>query len=239
MAVKGAGDSQAFYDEVFGGTLSKAKFEVYDKPSGSKIASIDFFLNPKSISIVKSVVLEEPKTEGHTKETRWTITNPIELKVGELWFDTYETRENVRSKYIDKLESLLDYNKDTHHIPCVRLIWGEFTDGTEKAEQYQFYVEKLTVDYTMFLPTGKPVRAKVQLDLKQCLPIEQQASSDPKNSPDHAKIYTVKRGDTIQGIAFAEYDDPRQWRRIANTNDIDDPMSLRPGTKLLVPPILK
>jgi nucleoid-associated protein YgaU len=49
----------------------------------------------------------------------------------------------------------------------------------------------------------------------------------------------MKRGDTLQAIAHAEYDDPREWRRIADTNGIDDPMSLRPGNKLLVPPILK
>ena len=66
-----------------------------------------------------------------------------------------------------------------------------------------------------------------------------QEVQEPKQSPDHAKLYTVRRGDTLQGIAMAEYDDPREWRRIADTNGITNPMSLPPGTKLLVPPILK
>ena len=42
-----------------------------------------------------------------------------------------------------------------------------------------------------------------------------------------------------KGIAFREYDDPAQWRRIAEANGIDDPLALQPGRRLLIPPILK
>jgi hypothetical protein len=225
-----------FKNKLLGGALEKAKFEVYDAPNGSHTSDIEFYLNPKSITVEKSMMLEEPETQGNATEVRWTVTNPVVMKLGELWFDTYESRESVRSKYIDQLEKLLDYDKKQHHPPVVRLVWGKFTQDSAFASLYQFYVEKLTVDYTMFLPGGAPVRAKVQVGLKQTIPIENQAA---KQSPDHAKVYTVKRGDTLQAIAFAEYDDARQWRRIAETNDLDDPMSLRPGSKLLVPPILK
>lgn len=225
-----------FEQQLLGGKLEKAKFEVYDKPNGSKKSDIEFYLNPKSITIEKSMILEEPATQGNTTAVKWTGTNPVVLKLGELWFDTYEARTSVRKQYIDKLEKLLDYDKAQHHPPVVRLVWGKFTQDTEFASKYQFYVEKLTVDYTMFLPGGAPVRAKVQVGLKQSIPIESQES---KQSPDHAKVYTVKRGDTLQAIAFAEYHDAREWRRIAESNDLDDPLSLRPGSKLLVPPILK
>lgn len=238
MAVKGPGTKQ-YNNDLFGGQLQKAEFKVYDKPGGSEINTVDFFLNPKSIQITKSVKLEESKSEGNTGETRWSKTNPIQLDIGELWFDTYERRANVRSEYIDDLEELLDYDENTHHIPCVRLVWGKFTEQTRYDTQYLFYVEKLTVDYTMFLPDGTPVRAKAQVSLKQAMPVEQQIKERQKNSPDHAKLYTVKRGDTLQGIAHQEYEDPREWRRIAETNEIDDPMGVEPGTKLLVPPILE
>jgi hypothetical protein len=237
----GATNSSDYNSQIFRGQLQKAMLLGYDKPGGSELGiyKLEFFLNPSQIIVEKSVTLEEEQGQGSTKETRWTMTNPISLKLGEIWFDTYESRTSVREKYIDKLEKLLDYNRDTHHIPCVRFIWGKFTQGSVKDLQYLFYVEKLTATYTMFLPDGTPVRAKVTLDLKQALPIEEQLSENPKQSPDHAKLYTVKRGDTLQAIAHAEYDDPREWRRIADTNGIDDPMSLRPGNKLLVPPILK
>jgi nucleoid-associated protein YgaU len=95
------------------------------------------------------------------------------------------------------------------------------------------------VDYTLFLPDATPVRPKVDLSLEQIMLRKEENAQRPKESPDHAKLYTVKKGDTLQGIATAEYDDPREWRRIAKTNNIDDPLELRPGMKLLVPPILK
>ncbi|MCB9728361.1 MAG: LysM peptidoglycan-binding domain-containing protein [Deltaproteobacteria bacterium] len=230
-----------YNSQLFRGQLQKAMLVAYDRPGGSELSlyKLEFFLNPREITVEKSVTLEEDQGQGNTRETRWTMTNPVTLKLGEIWFDTYESRTSVRKTYIDKLEKLLDYNKDTHHIPCVRFVWGRFTQDSVKDLQYLFYVEKLTAKYTMFLPDGTPVRASVQLDLKQALPIEMQLANDPKQSPDHAKLYTVKRGDTLQAIAHAEYDDPREWRRIADTNGIDDPMTLRPGSKLLVPPILK
>jgi hypothetical protein len=240
---KGAkgGGTDKYSELIRSGQLQKALLKAYKEPGGGDLTNLDveFFLNPKSIQVVKSVSLESPQTEGHTKETRWKSTDPIRLTLGELWFDTYEERASVRARYIDRLEKLLQYVDDTHHIPCVRFVWGQFTQGTDQDPGYNFSVEKLSVDYTMFLPDGTPVRAKVQLDLKQCQVIEDEGKRKPKQSPDHAKLYTVRRGDTLQGIATAEYDDPREWRRIADTNGIDDPMRLQPGIKLLVPPIIK
>ena len=90
----------------------------------------------------------------------------------------------------------------------------------------------------MFLNDGTPVRAKVDLTLKTGLTPQEQAEEDSKKSPDHAKMVTVRRGDTLSAIAHVEYNDSGEWRRIADANGIDDPMSLRPGMKLLVPPIL-
>ena len=49
---------------------------------------------------------------------------------------------------------------------------------------------------------------------------------------------TVRRGQSLADIAADEYDNPAEWRRIADANQIDDPMALAPGMKLIVPPIL-
>ena len=60
-----------------------------------------------------------------------------------------------------------------------------------------------------------------------------------RDPPDHTKRRTVKMGETLALIAHEEYDDPAEWRRIADANGIEDPLNLTPGTRLLVPPILK
>ncbi|MBL8788261.1 MAG: LysM peptidoglycan-binding domain-containing protein [Deltaproteobacteria bacterium] len=228
---------------MFGGQLEKAMFVVF-KAKNNDLSVVDpvelpFYLNPNTVKIDKEVEFkEEPSPQG-TVALKFSETKPICLSVGELWFDTYDTRESVRAKYIDKLEQLMDYEKDTHVVNVLKFIWGEFGKDSKCDDNYTFVLSKLTVEYTLFLPSGMPCRAKVSLCLRQAITHEKIAKWKPKESPDHAKIYTVKRGDTLQGISRFAYDDPREWRRIANANGILDPMGLKPGQKLLLPPILK
>src|SRR6266850_2257609 len=59
-----------------------------------------------------------------------------------------------------------------------------------------------------------------------------------RNSPDHTKRRTLKTGETLALIAHEEYDDPAEWRRIADANGIVDPRDVKPGTVLTLPPIL-
>ena len=51
------------------------------------------------------------------------------------------------------------------------------------------------------------------------------------------KIWRVKQGDTLRLIAAREYGNPDLWRRIADANRIDNPRLLKPGTKLIIPPL--
>ena len=44
-------------------------------------------------------------------------------------------------------------------------------------------------------------------------------------------------GDTLAGIAYAEYGNPNLWRAVAELNHIDDPMRLRPGQRLMLPTV--
>jgi len=44
-----------------------------------------------------------------------------------------------------------------------------------------------------------------------------------------------RAGDTITGLAHAEYGDWRLWRLIADRNDILDCRRIEPGTLLLIP----
>lgn len=234
---------------VFGGQLQKAQllfFKTDDlakkhldnlDEGGQPAAGFEFFINPHTITVEKSVQLKRDEANEGPESVSYSKTHPITLSIGEMWFDTYEERVSVRTIYINRLERLLDYVEDTHVPPVVVFNWGQFSSTVENPSEWKFFVTKLKVDYTMFLPDGTPVRAKVGLTLEQ---VPDSAEKKPdKESPDHAKLYTVKSGDTLQGIAMAEYENPGEWRRIANTNNLDDPMDLRPGMKLLVPPILK
>jgi len=228
---------------MFGGELSKASLLIYESLDGGVTLSdspdvFEFFINPHTIHIDKEVEFTETPTVQGTIEIKYASTKPICLNLGEMWFDTYDTRESVRARYIDGLEALLDYRASTHTLHVVKFLWGDFSRGSKVDESYLFLATKLSIDYTLFLPSGLPCRAKVSMCLKQLVTNVKEAHLRPKESPDHARIYTVKRGDTLQGISRFAYEDPREWRRIARANDLDDPMTLRPGQVLMLPPIL-
>lgn len=223
----------------FGGELSKAKLEVYGKYDkdgalSAHVGDIEFMFNPTMLKTSQEVSFKENKTNQDKSDPQWESVGPVCLTIPEAWFDTYELRTSVREAYIDKLEALLGYRKETHVLAFLVFNWGAFTGNTKLNPDYVFCLKKLDVEYTMFLPDGTPVRAKATLSLHQ-IPIRKK----DKQSPDHAKLYVVKQGDTLQSIATREYENPGEWRRIAASNNIVDPLDLRPGTRILVPPILK
>lgn len=49
-------------------------------------------------------------------------------------------------------------------------------------------------------------------------------------------IHTVKEGETLQNIAFAQYNDSSLWYVIAEANDIGNPFKeVYPGLRLRIP----
>jgi nucleoid-associated protein YgaU len=205
-------------------TLEKAKVIDVDKN-----ATYDVLFNPKEYSISKSVQWEPHKAPGlDLPEQEFTSGNPAVLSV-ELFFDTYEAKTSVK-EHTDKIYNLALVNPDKHRPPMVMFQWGD--------TKFKGVIESLSVRYTMFLNDGKPCRAVMNVSVKEAQTAKEQLERNPRNSPDHTKRRTVKQGETLSLIAFEEYDDSAEWRRIADANGIDDPKSVRPGMVLTLPPIL-
>lgn len=100
----------------------------------------------------------------------------------------------------------------------------------------------LNIQYLLFHPTGEPVRAMVDLELAQAEQASTASSSTgnaPTNPHTHGpaglRSHRVRDGDSLPSIAYDVYGDPTQWRVIARTNGIDDPLRLRRGSDLTIP----
>ena len=100
---------------------------------------------------------------------------------------------------------------------------------------FQGVLQQLDSSYTLFLESGLPVRATCKCTFKQWISNATDLKRQDLMSSDVAKVWVVVRGQTLAHIAALEYGDPRQWRVIAKANDIDDPLALAPGTRLLLP----
>ena len=145
----------------------------------------------------------------------------------ELIVDTSDTLDDVRREYVDALRGLMNINAELHAPPIVRLVWDE--------QVFRGVLEQLNVTYTLFTPDGVPIRAKLDVVLKEYRPVEVQVKERPKNSPDVDKRHTVRRGDSLASIAALVYGDATAWREIARANGIDDPRRLEPGQLLATP----
>ena len=91
-------------------------------------------------------------------------------------------------------------------------------------------IESVSQEFTLFSPSGVPLRAKLNVTFRDAWTIEEQLQETPRESSDRTKLVQVKRGQTLGGIAWQQYDNPAQWRSIAEANDLDNPRLLTPGT---------
>lgn len=225
-----------------GGQLQKAMLIIAEDKDQEKkwsggFDSIEFLYNPETISVVKKAEYKEHETQGSDAgEKEWTHGVSRSLTVSDLYFDTYETRENVREQYINRLEKLVHRDPGLDRPPKVRLVWGAFMNEADDYNVNKWYVTSLTVNYTMFLNNGTPVRAKVTLELKETNEREHSGGQGHNHSRSQHSVHTVRQGQTLQDIAADKYGDPGQWRKIAEANNIDDPTNVPAGQNLKIPP---
>jgi nucleoid-associated protein YgaU len=124
--------------------------------------------------------------------------------------------------------------KNSGRPQMVTFTWGQVLTFKAVAEQ-------LTVQYTLFHPDGRPIRAQVKLALIQVAKSEDGSSApgtqrqNPTTRGDIVSSHVVREGDSLPGIAYAAYGDPTRWRTIALANGIDDPLRLRRGEPLAIP----
>jgi len=78
--------------------------------------------------------------------------------------DTSGALENVREKYVAKIEGLLDHNEKLHAPPIVEFGWAE--------QVFRGVLQSLEITYLLFHIDGKPLRAKLALVLKEYRPVD-------------------------------------------------------------------
>lgn len=189
---------------------------------------IEVLFNPKEYII-------EKKTPWKEQEIHGMDSPPVEFTFGErkrlsmeLFFDTSEEKTDVR-QYTDAIEKLMLVDASLHRPPLVMFSWGNL--------KFNCVLEDLVQRFTMFKNDGTPIRAILKVLFKEYATSKEQFQAKPRESSDHTKRIVLREGETLQSLSAREYEDPNQWREIANANDIEDPLNVKPGTVLRVPPL--
>jgi Contractile injection system tube protein len=210
------------------GELQKAFIALKD---GSEQLTCAF--NPKEYTISKSGSWHKTPAKGakSAPKPEFVGANPRSMQM-ELFFDGWESDGDV-SKSVD---TLLDWTSPTKksisdnkpNPPIVVFHWGS------KA-YFDAYVKQVSAKYTLFKPDGTPVRATVSVGFEE-VPAEPPKTNPTSGGVAGKRTHVVAGADTLHSVAFGEYGNASLWRGLAAANGIDDPLRLRAGTTLLVPP---
>jgi hypothetical protein len=202
---------------------------------------VDFTFNPSKIKITAGSKWDQPQQSGAKKASPpqfkgadpramdleltlegWELTGPEKDEV----YDVAEAVKTLMS-WTQPTESTRNSKKPT--APIVMLRWGS-------TQWFTCYVGSVNATFTMFDTYGTPVRATVTLSLKE-IPDPNKKQNPTSGSRVGHQSHLIVEGDSLPLIAFQYYEQAPLWRGLAIANNIDDPMRLRVGSRLSLPPI--
>lgn len=199
-------------------------------------AESKIFFNPSQYTITKRVTWEPLHGHGLDVPIQHFKSGEARVLALSLVFDTYEDGSDVRDLVgqVAKLTEVGDYNQP----PVCSFFWGD-DQSNEAKLSFTGVIESMTQRYTLFRDDGTPVRATVDVSLKEAESPDRQHRRHPRarQSPLQPRTWVVKQGDTVWGIANAVYKDPSRWREIARANGLVDPRVLPTGALLRIPAI--
>ncbi|MFK7802800.1 MAG: PA14 domain-containing protein [Anaerolineae bacterium] len=233
-----------------GGLQPARIYEVDDEGepvNGSRYGIMYCSFNPKSYKIKKTSSfigkgLDDDK--NYAKQGEKTTSKPRELTLKEIWFDSSEPEigqpyEDV-SKEVEKLIEFAETTAAKYEAnfqqadtakappPKIAFMWGRF--------RFLGVITSVKVKYTLFSANGIPLRAKVGLKLKEFRHRRVYPAQNPTSGSDKLeRLWQVQQGERLDLIAAEVYDDATRWRMLAQHNEINDPLTIRPGQWLKIP----
>jgi len=203
---------------------SKEKFEV--------------MLNPSAYSHSLSLHYNKKKTLGQTgSESKFNAVEPEKVSFDIVIDGTGVVNlpipglgsPDVKTQVQQLQEIVYKYDGTKHEPNHVRLLWGSLI--------FFGRMESMSLDYTLFKPSGEPLRAKVKLSFVGAMSKEEESLKANRSSPDLTHVVEVKAGDTLPLLCYRIYKDSAYYLEIARVNRLVNFRNLKPGTKLHFPPL--
>jgi LysM repeat protein len=201
--------------------------------------------NPEELKLEQGNTFAEVGIPGLNSPPLQYVRGKARALSMELFFDTYETGQDVRV-FTGPVVQLLDKLPQTQAPPILLFSLGSF--------QFQCVLADAAQRFTMFLRDGTPVRSTLSVRLQEYVRIDVQLSqglffgsptisgavnaavAEVRGSAGATTVHVVGAGETLSGLAATYLGNPAQWRDIAKANQVDDPLDLTVGQSLVIPP---
>ena len=214
-------------------TLTKLKILAFsDNELRSKSGSYQVQINPEKYTHKFRTNLKSSKPmDSAGTVVKFTTQAPQDLDFN-FTLDATGAVTGVKNvvNEIKKLRDVVyDYHGKIHSPNYLKVIWGGLA--------FRCRLSTMNVDYTLFSPNGKPLRAKISLTFRQHLtPADLELLAD-KKSADLTHADVVTSGMTLPLMAYRVYDRSDLYVDVARANDLDDLMHLTEGSMLHFPPV--
>ena len=231
---------------IFGdGPLQKAEL-IFLNAKGKTELKIPVQFNPKEFNITRTMKYKDKNGVG--KESHPSNRQPIKGEAAtlsmELQIDSASAlvgvttppgfskylNKNELSDIIKKISLLTKYNYENHVPQGVIFHFGTMA--------FMGNVTKLSNTYQMFNRDGKPVQAKMSIEIVgEDKNILDYIKANPNESPDRTKFRALGPADELWMLADQEYADSGSWKTIAKENGILNPRKIDRTKLLKVPSI--
>lgn len=217
------------------GELEKLQILAYSEPDyrGAPVGEFRVMFNPEEYTQTYAVDYKETQGAGTTGSPMvFRKIKPQEYTL-KLYFDGTGAAVDPEDIY-EKIQSffrLIGYDGEMHRPRFLKLIWGKL--------ESRCVLVKADVVYKMFYPDGTPLRAIMTATFSENVDDKTRVKQENASSPDLTHVRTVKDGDTLMGLTTRIYGDVRYYLAVAEFNGLDHFQTLKPGTRLVFPPIEK
>jgi nucleoid-associated protein YgaU len=194
---------------------------------------ITVLFNPEEYTVNSEVTYAQSAIPGVSGPLLQFVHGNMSTLEMELLLDTQEDHRGQNAAHGDvrvlvrAITDLMAIESTTHAPPVLLFTWGSLT--------FTCVLARASQKYQMFLPTGIPIRARMQVTFNEFRNIELEAKEIKRQTADYTKRRVVGQGETLSAIAADVYDDPTVWRPLAIANGIEDPRQLPTGLELVVP----
>jgi hypothetical protein len=120
---------------------------------------------------------------------------------------------------------------EKHRPPFVLVSWGKLS--------FRGYLEDMTQTFSLFHPTGVPLRVEVELKIKEDRPRNSVLAALSLLSPDLTRKRQVKSSDNILTLCEDVYEKPDYYIEVAKANNLTNFRKIEAGRELIFPPVAK
>ncbi len=248
--------------EITPAKLEKLRIEAFQNETytGSPQFVFTTAVNPDKYTLGLKIELSEKKTINGIDPTQYVRTPPAEIDFEFLFDDTgligsdvsfTGTFKSVTNPLVPNdinadpasnitgveaniqrfLQVVYNYDGQIHKPNYLRIIWGTLV--------LSCILSDLSLEYKLFAPNGKPLRAVAKAKFKSFMDAEKIAGEQQQNSPDLTHVRIVEEGDTLPLMTQRIYGDSKYYLEVARVNKITTFRELRAGTRIYFPPIQK